>query len=100
MPLPYDLSNLTNITGIDTMMLTVNNLTGQLYFGLIPPSLFIILFVAGMRFGGKISFLGASFITALLTLVLYTTGGVPSLELYATLILLFFALVINFVVKD
>jgi hypothetical protein len=101
MPSWYNLTNMTtNVTGIDDLMIEVNTMTGQFYFSLIPPALFIILFVIGLRFGGKVSLLGASFITALLTMILYATSGVPALELYASLILLFVAFVLNYVVRE
>ena len=98
--LPYDLTNFTNMTGMDEFLLAINQSTGQLYFSSFPLIIFVVVLVGGLRFGTKISFLMASFVTAVLSMILYATGGIDQRVWYGSVVMLGFALMVNLWVRD
>ena len=98
--LPYDLTNFTNITGMDDFMLAMNQSSGTLYFSSIPVIIFIVVLVGGLRFGTKTALLMASFITVALAQILNVTGGVHPSIFYGSMVVFVFALMVNVWVKD
>lgn len=88
--MPYNLTNATDVNGTLEFVQTVNEqLMGGWYGPMILIVAFVILFMAftnATRMPVK-SFVGASFLTALFSMLLFTVNLVPPIAVFAPLIL-------------
>lgn len=84
----YNLTNFTGSNNLFELSVASNDLTGGLFFVLVVALIFVISFVSMKRFPAGSAFVSASFITFVLSTVLWVVGLVPVYVLVVVFVLL------------
>ena len=87
MPEPYNLTTLTDQTGIFGFMNAANDVSGGLFGNLILVTFFIIMVVAWRNEEPRKSFAAASFLNALISVFLRLLGWIPDGTMFICFIL-------------
>ena len=95
MPAPYDLTNVSNMTGVQDIFLVPNQLTGGLFGTIILFILWFVIFMQLKNYSTKPALLAASFITGIVALILWLLGVVNQYVLIVCVVITAISFVLN-----
>lgn len=95
MPQPYDLTNASNMSGINNLFTTANQMSNNLFGVIILLMLWFIIFMQLKNYSSKPAMLAASFITAIASILLFLINMVSSQVLIICIILTAIVFVMN-----